>query len=68
MTTLQKILIVVGTAAGFQLAQVLAGLSAGDLVEPRRLAVSAIVSIANAVGVALIALKTAGGLSLRGEV
>jgi hypothetical protein len=64
MTNIQKILIVGGTAAVFQIAQLLAGVGPDDLLEPRKLLVSAIISVANAVGIALVALRTTGGLSV----
>lgn len=64
MTNFQKVLIVVGTAALFQVAQVLAGIGPEDLIEPRKLFVTVLVSVANAVGLAVIALKTTGGLTM----
>lgn len=67
MTNLQKILIVIGTAAGLQVAQLLAGLKPDDLLEPRQLAVTLLVSVANAVGIALVALKTTGGLTFNSK-
>ena len=64
MTKLQGILIVVGSALGFQIASSLAALSADDLTDWKGWLVSALVGCANAVGVSLVALKTMGGLSL----
>ena len=63
MTKIQLGLIVVGSAVVFQAGSALAGLTVEDLADPKRWAVGAVVGIANSVGVAIVALKTAGGLS-----
>lgn len=63
MTKIQLGLIVVGSAVVFQAGTALAGLSVDDLADPKSWAIGAAVGIANSVGVAIVALKTAGGLS-----
>ena len=64
MTNLQRLLIVAGTAALFQVGTILATFSAENLVDWRSWLVSALVGVAQAVGVAVLAVRTAGGLSV----
>lgn len=64
MTQLQRILIVLGSAVGFQLASALAQVGAGDLMDWRRWLLGLAVGCLNALGIAAVALKTAGGLSM----
>jgi len=63
MTKVQLGLLVVGAAVLFQAGTALAALSTDDLADPKSWAIGAAVGIANSVGVAIVALKTAGGLS-----
>jgi len=64
MTNLQRFLIVVGSAILFQVAGVLANVGADDLADWKGWLAGAAVGIANAIGVAVLALKTSGGLSV----
>lgn len=64
MSTLQAILITVLSAVLFQVASALTVLSPDDLTDVRRWFVGLGVGVANAIGVAIVALYTTGGLTL----
>lgn len=64
MTKFQAVLITVGSAVGLQIAGQLAGVTEADLADWGQWLFSLGVGALNAVGVAIIALKTTGGLSL----
>ncbi len=64
MTVLQRILIVASTAVLVQFAVALSTLELGALDDWRSWAAGVVVGCAQSAGVAVIALRTAGGLSL----
>jgi hypothetical protein len=63
LTKLQLGLIVVGSAVLFQVAGSLQTLSTDDLTDWKGWLVGVGIGVLNSVGVAVVALKTAGGLS-----
>lgn len=64
MTKLQAALITIGSAILFQVGQALANLSENEINDWESWAVGVGIGVANAIGIAIIALKTAGGVTL----
>jgi hypothetical protein len=64
VTKVQRILLIVGTAVGFQLATIAATFDAEAVTDWQAWLVSVLAGAANAAGVAIIATRTAGGLSV----